>query len=67
MSFKVCILAAGIGSRMESFTQQINKSFLPVEFKAVISQIIEKFKMISLIQSVTSAISINSSHELVED
>jgi len=43
MSFKVCILAAGIGSRMEPFTQQINKSLLPVEFKAVISHIIEKF------------------------
>jgi len=43
MKYKVCILAAGIGSRMEPFTEQINKSLLPVDFKASISHIIEKF------------------------
>lgn len=43
MKYKVCILAAGIGSRMEPFTRHINKSLLPVNFKAVISHIIEKF------------------------
>ncbi len=43
MKYKVCILAAGIGSRMKPFTQSINKSLLPVNFKAVISHIIEKF------------------------
>ena len=43
MNYKVCILAAGIGSRMEPFTQHINKSLLPVDFKAAISHIIEKF------------------------
>jgi choline kinase len=43
MNFKVCILAAGIGSRMEPFTDNINKSLLPIDFKAVISHIIEKF------------------------
>lgn len=43
MNYKVCILAAGIGSRMEPFTDSINKSLLPVNFKAVISHIIEKF------------------------
>ena len=43
MNYKVCILAAGIGSRMEPFTQHINKSLLPVDFKATISHIIEKF------------------------
>ncbi len=43
MKYKVCILAAGIGSRMEPFTEHINKSLLPVDFKAVISHIIEKF------------------------
>ena len=43
MKYKVCILAAGIGSRMKPFTDHINKSLLPVNFKAVISHIIEKF------------------------
>ena len=43
MKYKVCILAAGIGSRMKPFTEHINKSLLPVNFKAVISHIIEKF------------------------
>jgi choline kinase len=43
MTYKVCILAAGIGSRMEPFTDNINKSLLPVDFKAAISHIIEKF------------------------
>lgn len=39
--FKVCILAAGIGSR--SFDPNINKSLLPLNNKAVISNIIDKF------------------------
>ena len=43
MKYKVCILAAGAGSRMRPFTEHINKSLLPVNFKAVISHIIEKF------------------------
>ncbi|MFB5638014.1 MAG: NTP transferase domain-containing protein [Nitrosarchaeum sp.] len=43
MSHKVCILAAGIGSRMGSVTDHINKALLPVNFKATISHIIEKF------------------------
>ena len=43
MNYKVCILAAGIGNRMEPFTHHINKSLLPVDFKAAISHIIEKF------------------------
>ena len=43
MKYKVCILAAGVGSRMEPFTQHINKSLLPVDLKASISHIIEKF------------------------
>ena len=43
MKYKVCILAAGIGSRMAPYTEHINKSLLPVNFKAVISHIIEKF------------------------
>jgi UTP-glucose-1-phosphate uridylyltransferase len=43
MKYKVCILAAGMGSRMMPYTEHINKSLLPVNFKAVISHIIEKF------------------------
>lgn len=39
--FKVCILTAGIGSR--SFDRKINKAILPLDKKAVISHIIEKF------------------------
>jgi NDP-sugar pyrophosphorylase family protein len=41
--YKVCILAAGVGSRMGSLTQNVNKAVLPINFKAVISHIIEKF------------------------
>lgn len=39
--YKVCILAAGIGSR--SFDPNINKSLLPLDGRAVISNIINKF------------------------
>jgi len=41
--YKVCILAAGIGSRMGSVSESINKGILPVNNKAVLSYIIEKF------------------------
>ena len=41
--YKVCILAAGVGSRMGSLTQHVNKAILPINFKAVLSHIIEKF------------------------
>ena len=41
--YKVCILAAGVGSRIGDVTNNINKALLPVNFKAVISYIIEKF------------------------
>lgn len=43
MKYQVCILAAGIGARMSPLTDSINKSLLPVNFKATISHIIEKF------------------------
>ena len=42
-NYKVVILAAGIGSRMGQITDKINKAILPVNFKAAISHIIEKF------------------------
>ncbi len=38
---KLLILAAGLGSRMESYTNQINKGLLPIGGKAVISHVIE--------------------------
>lgn len=41
--YKVCILAAGVGGRMGSLSDYVNKAILPVDFKAVISHIIEKF------------------------
>lgn len=40
---QVCILAAGIGSRMGGLTETITKALLPIQDKAVISHIIEKF------------------------
>jgi len=43
MKFKVCILAAGIGSRMGLLTKKISKTLLPIDSKAVLSHIIEKF------------------------
>ena len=43
MNYKVCILAAGAGTRMGELTNHVNKAILPVNFKAVISHIIEKF------------------------
>lgn len=43
MNYKVCILAAGGGTRMSPLTEKINKALLPVGSKAVLSHIIEKF------------------------
>lgn len=43
MEYKVCILAAGTGSRMWPLTESINKSLLPVGDQSVLSRIIEKF------------------------
>ena len=33
----LCILAAGLGSRLENYTEHINKALLPVDNKAIIS------------------------------
>jgi NDP-sugar pyrophosphorylase family protein/mannose-6-phosphate isomerase-like protein (cupin superfamily) len=38
----LCILTAGIGSRLENFSEHINKCLLPLDNKAVISHIIDK-------------------------
>jgi len=40
---KACILAAGIGSRVNHFSDIINKRVLPVNNNAVISYMMEKF------------------------
>ena len=40
---KICILAAGKGTRMGPICKNINKSLLPINNKAIISHIIEKF------------------------
>jgi len=38
----LCILAAGIGSRLENLSNHINKGLLPLDNKAIISHIIDK-------------------------
>ena len=43
MTYKVCILAAGIGSRMGNFTKVFNKALLPINGKPAICHIVEKF------------------------
>ena len=40
---KVCILTAGIGSRMGDISQSLNKSILPTKDGAIISEIINYF------------------------
>ena len=42
-NYKVCILAGGVASQMGELTKNIHSSILPINFKAVISYIIEKF------------------------
>ena len=43
VNYKVCILAGGVASQMGDLTKHINVAILPVNFKASISYIIEKF------------------------
>ena len=44
MTTRVCITCAGIGSRLGSLTQYLNKSLLSVANRPIISHIIEKFE-----------------------
>lgn len=37
----LCLLTAGVGSRLEGLTENVNKALLPVEDKAIISHIID--------------------------
>jgi NDP-sugar pyrophosphorylase family protein len=43
MAQKVCILAAGVGNKMGELTEHTNIALLPVNNKATISYIVEKF------------------------
>ncbi|MBT3940949.1 NTP transferase domain-containing protein [Candidatus Woesearchaeota archaeon] len=43
LKYKVCILAAGKGSRMSDFCEVYNKAIIPVQGKPAICHIIEKF------------------------
>jgi len=43
MNYKVVILTAGVGKRIGSWGEVFNKALLPVNFKPVICQIIDKF------------------------
>lgn len=62
MNYKVCILAAGVGSRMGSLSDHINKALLPVNFKAMLSHIIEKFP-----ESIEIVIAIGHKKETIKD
>ena len=42
---KICILTAGIGSRMGPVDKNVNKALLPIRGKAIISHIIEYFNL----------------------
>ena len=42
MKYKLCILAAGSGKRMQPLTKNFNKALLPVNYKPAISHVIEK-------------------------
>src|SRR3990167_10156206 len=62
MNYKVVILSAGVGSRMGNLTDHFNKALLPVNFKAVISHIIEKFP-----KNIEIVIAVGHKKELIKD
>ena len=61
-NYKVCILAAGVGNRMGALSEHINKAILPVNFKAVISHIIEKFS-----QDIEIVMAVGHKKEVIKD
>ena len=61
-NYKVCILAAGVGNRMGALSEHINKAILPVNFKAVISHIIEKFP-----ENIEIVIAVGHKKETIKD
>jgi 3-deoxy-D-manno-octulosonate 8-phosphate phosphatase KdsC-like HAD superfamily phosphatase/dTDP-glucose pyrophosphorylase/galactose mutarotase-like enzyme len=60
--YKVCILAAGVGSRMGHFTRTFNKALIPIEGKPTICHIIEKFH-----ESVEIIVAIGYKGEQIKD
>lgn len=62
MNYKVCILTAGVGGRMGGLSDHINKGILPVNFKAVLSHIIEKFP-----EEIEIVIAVGHKKETVQD
>ena len=52
MHYKVCITAAGVGSRISKISS-INKALLPVGYESILTRIINKFsKKIEIIIAV---------------
>jgi choline kinase len=62
MKGKVCILAAGVGGQLQELSKNIAPCILPVNFKASISYIIEKFD-----KDVEIVIAVGHKKETIED
>ncbi len=61
MKYKVCILAAGSGKRLKKISK-IHKSLLPINARAIISSIIEKFD-----QSIEIIIAVGEDYEQIKE
>ena len=61
-NYKVCILAAGRGTRMDYFTKTFNKALIPIQSKPAICHIIEKFP-----ENVEMVIALGYKKETVKD
>ena len=61
MKYKVCILAAGSGSRLNNLSK-IHKSLLPINERAIISSIIEQFD-----KTIEIVIAIGSKHQQIQE
>ena len=62
MNYKVCILAAGVSKGMGPLSEHINRAILPINFKAVISHIIEKFP-----ENIEIVIAVGHKKETIQD
>lgn len=60
--YKVVVLAAGKGRRLEEMTADTNKALLPLAFKSVLSHIIEKFPI-----SVTFVLAVGYKKQEIQD
>ena len=61
MKYKVCILAAGSGSRLKKISE-IHKSLLPINERAIISSIIDQFD-----KSIEIIIAVGNKHEQIRE